>query len=51
MSKERTNIEKLFDLIKKPVITEKSVGASSLNKYTFEVDCTGCRISFSGQKS
>ena len=37
MSKERTKTEKLFDLIKKPVITEKSVGASSLNKYTFEV--------------
>lgn len=34
---ERTNKEKLFDLIKKPIITEKSVGATTLGKYTFEV--------------
>ena len=38
MSKQRTNTEKLFDIIKKPLITEKSVGAtSSLGQYTFEV--------------
>lgn len=37
MSKERTNTEKLYDVIKKPLITEKSVGATSLNQYTFEV--------------
>ena len=37
MSTSRTNKEKLFDLIKKPIITEKSVGATSENKYTFEV--------------
>ncbi len=37
MSKERTNTEKLFDIIKKPLITEKSVGATTLGQYTFEV--------------
>ena len=37
MSKARTNTEKLFDVIKKPIITEKSVGATSLGQYTFEV--------------
>lgn len=37
MSKARTNTEKLFDIIKKPIITEKSVGATSLGQYTFEV--------------
>jgi large subunit ribosomal protein L23 len=37
MSTSRTNKEKLFDIIKKPIITEKSVGATSENKYTFEV--------------
>ena len=37
MSKARTNTEKLYDVIKKPIITEKSVGATTLGKYTFEV--------------
>lgn|SRR5574344_2053312 len=37
MSTARTNKEKLFDLIKKPIITEKSVGATSNGQYTFEV--------------
>lgn len=37
MSKERTNTEKLYDVIKKPLITEKSVSATSMGKYTFEV--------------
>lgn len=37
MSKARTNTEKLYDVIKKPIITEKSVGATTLGQYTFEV--------------
>jgi large subunit ribosomal protein L23 len=37
MSKQRTNIEKLYDVIKKPLITEKSMLATSLGQYTFEV--------------
>ena len=37
MSKDRTNTEKLYDVIKKPLITEKSVGATTLGQYTFEV--------------
>lgn len=41
---ERTNKEKLFDLIKKPLITEKSVGATTLSKYTFEVSKDATKI-------
>ncbi len=37
MSKERTNTEKLYDVIKKPLITEKSVAAQAEGKYSFEV--------------
>ncbi len=37
MSKERTNTEKLYDVIKKPIITEKSRMAMALGQYTFEV--------------
>ena len=37
MSKARTNTEKLYDVIKKPIITEKSVGGTALGQYTFEV--------------
>ena len=33
----RSNTEKLYDVIKKPIITEKSVGATALGQYTFEV--------------
>ena len=35
--KETSNTEKLYAIIKKPLITEKSVGATSLGQYTFEV--------------
>lgn len=31
------NKEKLYDILKRPMITEKSVGATTLNQYTFEV--------------
>lgn len=37
MSKERTNIEKLYDVLKAPMITEKSMAAVALGQYTFEV--------------
>lgn len=37
MSKEITNTEKLFSIIKKPLITEKTVSATTLGQYTFEV--------------
>ena len=44
MSKERTNIEKLYDVIKKPIITEKSMMATSLGQYTFEVQKDATKI-------
>ena len=37
MSKDRTNTEKLYDIIKAPIITEKSMMATTLGQYTFEV--------------
>ncbi len=58
MSKTRTNKEKLFDILKRPIITEKSMGATTLNQYTFEVakDATKIEIAqaveaaFAGRK-
>ena len=44
MSKERTNIEKLYDVIKKPIITEKSMMATSLGQYSFEVNKNATKI-------
>lgn|SRR5574344_133340 len=37
MSKETKNTEKLYDVIKKSLITEKSVAATEKGQYTFEV--------------
>lgn len=37
MSKIKQNKERLFDVIKRPIITEKSMTATTLNQYTFEV--------------
>ena len=37
MGRERTNTEKLYDVIKAPLITEKSMAATALGQYTFEV--------------
>ncbi len=37
MAKTRTNKEKLYDVIKKPLITEKSMAAVQDGQYTFEV--------------
>ena len=44
MSKTRTNKEKLFDILKRPIITEKSMGATTLNQYTFEVAKNATKI-------
>lgn len=44
MSKERTNIEKLYDVIKRPIITEKSMMATALGKYTFEVNQNATKV-------
>ncbi len=44
MSKERTNKEKLFDIIKKPLITEKSMMATTIGQYTFEVSMDATKV-------
>ena len=37
MSTMKQNKERLFDIIKRPIITEKSMTATALSQYTFEV--------------
>ena len=44
MSKDRTNVEKLYDVIKRPIITEKSMMATTMGKYTFEVNKTATKV-------
>ncbi len=45
MSKTKTNKEKLFDILKRPIITEKSMEvATTLNQYTFEVAKNATKI-------
>lgn len=44
MSTTRTNTEKLYDIIKKPLITEKSMAGTALGQYTFEVNSTATKI-------
>ena len=45
MSKTKTNKEKLFDILKRPIITEKSMEVSTtLNQYTFEVAKNATKI-------
>ena len=34
---ERENKERLYDIIKRPIITEKTMTASAMGQYTFEV--------------
>ena len=36
--------EKLYDVIKSPIITEKSMTATSLNKYTFDVRVDATKV-------
>ena len=44
MSKDRTNGEKLYDVIKRPIITEKSMMATTMGKYTFEVNMNATKV-------
>lgn len=44
MGTERTNTEKLYDILKRPLITEKSMGATALGQYTFEVVKTATKV-------
>ncbi len=37
MTNTNTNKERLYDVIKRPIITEKSMTGTADNKYTFEV--------------
>ncbi len=44
MSTTKTNTEKLYDIIKKPLITEKSMMATTLGQYTFEVAKSATKV-------
>ena len=44
MTNENTNKERLYDIIKKPVITEKSMMMTANNTYTFEVDKDASKV-------
>ena len=45
MSNMRNNTERLYDIIKRPIITEKSMEvATTLNQYTFEVAKNATKI-------
>ena len=44
MSKARTNQEKLFDIIRKPHITEKSMAGTQNGQYTFEVSKDATKV-------
>lgn len=44
MSKSRTNEEKLYDVLRKPLITEKSMAGVQAGVYTFEVEPTATKI-------
>ena len=38
------NIEKLYDVIKRPIITEKSMMATAQGQYTFEVNTNATKV-------
>lgn len=44
MGKNTTNTEKLYEVLKAPMITEKSMAATALGQYTFEVLKTATKI-------
>ena len=44
MSTSRTNQEKLYDIVKKPIITEKSYKAMQDGQYTFEVNMDATKV-------
>ena len=44
MSKSRTNQEKLYDIIRKPIVTEKSMAQVQNAQYTFEVSKDATKV-------
>ena len=44
MTNQNTNKEKLYNVIKKPIITEKSMLLTSNNTYTFEVNKDASKV-------
>ena len=44
MSKSRTNKERLYDIIRKPLITEKSMAGAAYSQYTFEVSKDATKV-------
>ena len=44
MTNTNTNKERLYDVIKKPIITEKSMMATANNTYTFEVNKDASKV-------
>ena len=44
MTNVNTNKERLYDIIKKPVITEKSMMGTANNTYTFEVSKDASKV-------
>ena len=44
MTNSNTNKSKLYDVIKKPIITEKSMMATASNTYTFEVQKDATKV-------
>ncbi len=44
MSKSRTNQEKLYDIIRKPLVTEKSMAGTQYSQYTFEVSKDATKV-------
>jgi large subunit ribosomal protein L23 len=44
MSRNRNESEYLYELIKRPLITEKSTAGNALNQYTFEVTKDATKI-------
>ena len=44
MSTVKQNKERLYDIIKRPIITEKSMVTTSLSQYTFEVSKDATKV-------
>lgn len=44
MSTSKTNTEKLYEVIKAPLITEKSMSGTALGQYTFEVQKNATKV-------
>ena len=44
MSNLKSNKERLFDILKRPIITEKSMMATSIGQYTFEVEKNATKV-------